>query len=429
MRRLIDPNDIHSAADSWSGFLYQGKIALFHVLRLLNEDDQALDYHLQLDSLEDFAIVDDNIDPITLHQVKAMKSVRYSSYTEAFVKLEKRIQEFPCRKACFHLANQNENTAAEILTAHPKMEVYEYPWGDHHCSLNEINTRLDGQIQSFLGKNDLGHYDNPQNVNTLRNKLEAIICNQIIDIHACNHTKNGLTIEEGAYHFIIPFDSFDQILKSDPTKELDEDYFLFLTKELLNHYYTDFCIELENEKEDEGGIDEADMRKLDRYMQQINKLEGQEVISFLQSILPHRTVKLDSIIGFKDDNIKDDEFKDAFLRSLYELVVCPGKICENFLWRDNNSIGYTVTAIKDGQRNARVVCSRIYNNINDTDVEVPYETDKLITLELEVNSIMEELKLHTPRGEDEAQNGTQNNVLRWSKISLVKLDNAKNALE
>ncbi len=429
MKRLIDPNDIHSAADSWSGFLYQGKIALFHVLRLLNEDNSAIDYHLQLDSLEDFAVVDENIEPLTLHQVKAMKSVRYSSYNEAFVKLEKRIQEFPCRKACFHLANQNEKTAAEILIAHPKMEVYEYPWGNNYCSLNEINTRLDEQIKKFLGKNGVDHHDNPQSVSTLRNKLEGIICNQIIDIHACNHSKDGLTIEEGAYYFTIPFLSFDEILKSDPSEGLDQNYFLFLTKELLNHYYTDFCVELEEQKEGKGGIDAADMQKLDHYMQQINKLDEQEIISFLQSILPHRTVRLDSIIGFKDDNIKDDEFKDAFLQSLYELVACPGSIGANFLWRDKGSLGYTVTAIKDGQRNVGVVCKRIYENINNTDVKVPYETDKLITLELEVNSLMDELKLHTPSGEEGASNGTGNNVLRWSRISLVKLDNAKNALE
>ena len=34
MIQLINPNDIHSAADTWNGFIYQGKVALYHVLKL-----------------------------------------------------------------------------------------------------------------------------------------------------------------------------------------------------------------------------------------------------------------------------------------------------------------------------------------------------------------------------------------------------------
>lgn len=37
MVQLIDPNDIHSEADTWNGFIYQGKVALYHVLKLTNE--------------------------------------------------------------------------------------------------------------------------------------------------------------------------------------------------------------------------------------------------------------------------------------------------------------------------------------------------------------------------------------------------------
>lgn len=58
MSNLIDPNDIHSAADIWNGFIYQGKVALYHVLKLINNDKDNVDgLHLQLDSLENFAII------------------------------------------------------------------------------------------------------------------------------------------------------------------------------------------------------------------------------------------------------------------------------------------------------------------------------------------------------------------------------------
>ncbi|EPM9668940.1 hypothetical protein [Escherichia coli] len=43
-----------SAVSSWSGFVYQGKIALYHSLKIIHDGD--LDFELQLDSSDDFAI-------------------------------------------------------------------------------------------------------------------------------------------------------------------------------------------------------------------------------------------------------------------------------------------------------------------------------------------------------------------------------------
>ncbi|MQZ39149.1 hypothetical protein F4T96_13345 [Acinetobacter nosocomialis] len=50
----------HSAISSWGGFLYQGKVALFHSLKLIvdgNFDGKVIDtFELQLDSTDDFAM-------------------------------------------------------------------------------------------------------------------------------------------------------------------------------------------------------------------------------------------------------------------------------------------------------------------------------------------------------------------------------------
>lgn len=58
----------HSAISTWSGFVYQGKVALYHCLKLINADDSG--FELQLDSTDDFAIYKgDKL--ISAYQVKA----------------------------------------------------------------------------------------------------------------------------------------------------------------------------------------------------------------------------------------------------------------------------------------------------------------------------------------------------------------------
>ena len=66
----------HTAITTWSGFIYQGKIALFYALKLLCDDlNTCSNYRLQLDSLEDFAFLDGS-SIVSMHQVKA-KKVKY----------------------------------------------------------------------------------------------------------------------------------------------------------------------------------------------------------------------------------------------------------------------------------------------------------------------------------------------------------------
>lgn len=73
------------ASPSWSGFNYQGKVALYHALMLIN--DKPIDYdfsttHLMLEANEDFEIIIAG-SPISFHQVKAYNSSTFGEYSDA----------------------------------------------------------------------------------------------------------------------------------------------------------------------------------------------------------------------------------------------------------------------------------------------------------------------------------------------------------
>ena len=75
------------ASPSWSGFNYQGKVAIYYTLKLINMEsvDQDLsNYSLMLEATEDFEIRKDG-NPISFHQVKAYNSSSYSEYSEALL--------------------------------------------------------------------------------------------------------------------------------------------------------------------------------------------------------------------------------------------------------------------------------------------------------------------------------------------------------
>ena len=70
----------HSAISSYSGFTYQGKVALLHCLKLISDNGREIrNYQLQIDSLDDFAILNGST-VVSLHQVKAKRAYLFSSY-------------------------------------------------------------------------------------------------------------------------------------------------------------------------------------------------------------------------------------------------------------------------------------------------------------------------------------------------------------
>lgn len=79
----------YDASSSWSGFNYQGKVAIYYVLKKINEaplDTNFLNYKLLLEATEDFEIIHNGIS-ISYHQVKAYNSQSFSKYSNALISL------------------------------------------------------------------------------------------------------------------------------------------------------------------------------------------------------------------------------------------------------------------------------------------------------------------------------------------------------
>jgi hypothetical protein len=432
MKPLTNPDDIHSAADTWNGFIYQGKVALYHVLKLINEKDSVDGLHLQLDSLEDFAIVRyENAEPkpISLHQVKAVKSHYYKRYEKAFFDLEKRKDAFPSdEEAYFHLATENEKSKADIEGIHTKLKIYEYD-GNPYCKIEDLQGKIKIQANNCLAKFELIDLSNDNYLEILCNELESLITDNIVLIHAENHLPNGDSINKSAYYNTLSLNRFKDIIIVDLTGlQQDKNYFIKKLKIDLNRYYQEFCFEFEDE------IDGEAQNKLHLYLVYFNSLDNLQFERFLQKIMPHRHVKFSTLQEYKDNSILINEVKTAFLNILNG-IRNPDSL-DKIGWTDNQSKKYFPSSIivSSSPASKQNISIDILNTALDTLIEIPFNSDYIITEGCNVASVIEEANKSTRINQsdiDLLNNSTSSEydkITKWKKISLIDLEQAKQKL-
>ena len=182
-----------SAISSWSGFVYQGKVALYHSLKLIQDDD--LDFELQLDSSDDFAIYK-NGKLHTAHQVKAKISKYRSGYADALE--QSTLIEYDKIKGTtryFHVSVPLENTGEHQGVSGETVQFYRY--GDrHHCGLGEIEGLTKELIKKICEKKCITVSDNLINFNYCL--LSEKISTKAIHIHKLNQI-DGISGKRAAY--------------------------------------------------------------------------------------------------------------------------------------------------------------------------------------------------------------------------------------
>lgn len=408
----------HSAIASWSGFLYQGKVALYHVLKLISTNSQHYsDHALQLDSLDDFAILrNDTI--VSIHQVKAKKSQNISTYRDSINLLKERAESTGCNNAFFHMAR--EITDADIPSIEGEfspVKIYKYKNDRFCCGLHDIDSKIEEAIKEYFIINISGDTwrQTPDYLRKTRCLLDQIIIRKVIQIHSLIH-QNHQAARQVAYQQRVQFSKIVDVLNADLNLTgIDSEYYFYLILNDLNRYYQEFCFKIEP--------DQAGSQKLSHYMNTIQNLDKSHMVKFLQYIMPHRSFKFNSLEDYKDSTLIKEEIQDAFLKILNELKKAEFHTDKNiFYWNATNCSHFFPTTINVGQSHSGRICQRVIENSLNTDLEVMYENSNLITTDLNVDSVLDEANRVV-----EPENGQirDSKITNWKTVAFVRLENAK----
>jgi hypothetical protein len=410
----MEPSFPHTAIPTWSGFVYQGKVAICHVLKLIEENDDISNYCLQLDSLDDFAILRNSV-VNSIHQVKALKAVNYSSYEDAFIELVRKTNSYNCSQSFFHIANQIiDKTLAEIETIHHPLKIYPYN-SSSYCHVDAIDGMIEQKIKDLMIKI---HQDNPSKcsldyVYKVRIYLDQIVLKQILKIHKIIH-ENLMSDRKASFTQTIPFSEFHEILLDDLNqRKLGDEYYFYVLLNDLHAYYQEYCMDKCNE------LTEDDLKKLSNYMLIIENLTKDNIVKFICNIMPHRKVSFATLRDYKDNTFNAREIKRAFLEILHKLKKSNFNSKNFFEWISGNK-SYVPTTINDGGSQSEDICLDIVKNGLNTDIEILFESDFFITTDINIASIV----ANVPNA---IRNNAEDNdrINNWKKVSLISLDNAK----
>ncbi|SDI94481.1 protein of unknown function [Vreelandella titanicae] len=206
----------HSAISTWSGFVYQGKVALYHCLKLLNEGDS--EFQLQLDSTDDFAIYKDN-KLISAHQVKAKIGNNRNSYKEALEKSASiELDRIAGIKRYFHISQPINDNSDYVASNEESVEFYSY--GEFkHCELDKIEEITKQIIKQIYTRKNIIYDDNLIDANYCL--LSEKISSKALEIHA-KIQNEGDTQRRAAYESRITATSiFTDVTDTNPYERKD----------------------------------------------------------------------------------------------------------------------------------------------------------------------------------------------------------------
>jgi len=399
-----------SAISSWGGFVYQGKVALYHCLKLLIEKSfqqkSVGDFELQLDSTDDFAIYCDG-KVISTHQVKAKLSQYRSEYVKAIYKaacVDTDCDDNTIRY--FHVAKKLNNFKNYTSEDGKTVEFYNY--GDNkYCALSEINDLIDKLIEEFIDENNLIRSKNL--IIEKSTLLSELITNKVIIIHNLVH--NGQTQNYAAYHNRISSCILLELLNSPPLNRTDEIYQALLTKkQITNIIETEFYNNLED-------FSEKQIESISNVFRFIYSLNDSSAIKMNTSLQPHREY---SVINKED--IRDYLDVISAISHIPKLLGLP-----HYSKKINKYLPSALT-IRAGKRRNTSFQEDLKKHIRDngTLASLLYEYNNIIAYDISEETIIsaksEKITI-APNNQE-----TKNHIVKEFALRILSIDEAEGEL-
>ncbi len=424
----------HSAISSYSGFIYQGKVALLHCLKLISDNGKTVEnYELQIDSLDDFAIKNDQL-IVSIHQVKAKKAHLFSSYESDFVKQRDKLNDCRGKRAYFHVSQPITNLPSTFSADYPNTEMYIYKHADdsenEYCRLENINSCIEVKLKEALICLSADNYKlEDRYVELNRLCLEEIICTQVILIHSEIQEK-GMPQNEAAYRKTIDFNRIFEVLTEDIQDRVNNnnEYWTYLLKSEYGECLHNFCFKNSN-------LNDNELITLNHFASHVNSLDSNQLLSFSSSIVPHKSnnINRSGILNFKNGNFDEMDLKRGFfklLKTINSIDVIKVKSGCRFYWSNSES-KFHPTAIYESENDAEDVCRDILDVSLDSGENTFFERDKLINQHIDSENIFtNSLDSRTYDLEEEYQGRLpQDKVFNFKKVSLISIQKAKDLID
>jgi hypothetical protein len=213
-----------TAVASWSGFIYQGKVALYQVIKLLIEGRLKSSCELKVEHLDDFAIFKDNT-VLFIHQVKSTQSTYRSSYKIALNQAADVISDhFSSETQRFFHVSVDLGDFSEHKHNGNVVKFFEYHNNNLFVPPDGMDDILKEMIAKYLDKNSL--CNTPELIQYKLDMLNSLIANKVNFAHALNQ-KSSLTQYESTDATPIVFSEVVHCLNSEVLNLNDKKHLLF----------------------------------------------------------------------------------------------------------------------------------------------------------------------------------------------------------
>lgn len=423
----------HSAIPSWSGYVYQGKVAVYHVLKIV-EDKLKTDvnmvfdnYELEIEWHEDFAIKVNGLYD-SIHQVKAYEqssspTVYNKALSDLYAKLSKGIgvsgwlniwnpinftsgttsKDFQELK----IANQG-NYSQEVVD---KVDIYPYCNGNKYCALDEIDTLIIKKIEEIYTLKTfdiIGLNDKVTNKQTefVRFKLYQIIDDHIVEVHQ-DPTKKKKTILFNTMldKFAVNYEEYSKEYEYIKVKN---NFFEKIFEYCDNSENCTCAIELCN--------DSCDLYKIEK---ELESKTAEEVYKIILQSTPH----YQSI----DDLMNDTGLVFGLIRTFHSLN--KNYQTNQYLYKKSDT--YLPTTIQN-QRNKATIAKKILENKELDSILKQFEANIFISDDVTSLDIIQDARLSKKVGgqQIDALFGVErkNAIDKIQHIQIKPLDDVKGDL-
>ncbi|WP_342576633.1 ABC-three component system protein [Paenibacillus sp. FSL M8-0142] len=457
----------HSAIPSWSGFQYQGKVAINVVLDYILKIDPAEvnRFFLELEWYEDFSIIKDD-KYVSIHQVKSYKKRTLSEYKDALWNLLGKSVLKNGVESYLHAATElvaiNEMKSRLIQldppsepkpqkdpskgprikgytpwhyykmvvdadaynSAFENLSIYSYEETKQYCPMNELEEEIKKRIIQYCERKK-GGTPTQAHVETTYNYLLGELDKHITIRHVAEQES-----EEGEDELIpdrICFSNFISVLDNE-WEEPSEEYIIHRLKNIFHSTCEFLFHELHETIVNEGNEHRLeDLQRAENYVRAIAGMSNDSFFTFCQMVTPHIEFQKADSLAFR--NLIPQNGMDVFCLALYEIKQALNGY--KYILQDQqknlcylpSTIRLSTSRIRNESRELSKIAVGILGNAAIRD-EL-YEIEAIITDNVRASSLESAANKFT---DIESKGERNNNITKIKNIRLIDIDTAMEEL-